>query len=78
VLSRKPNRRGNIGRSRAARDQRRAMVDHPVEESARFVVTAVAGPQQRAAQTVGKVPHRILAEGRLAAVGGDHAQFGHG
>jgi hypothetical protein len=46
VLARECDRGDDVGHALAARDQRRALVDHPVVDASDFVVTRVVGIEQ--------------------------------
>jgi hypothetical protein len=72
------HRRDDVGDARAAGDERRMPVDHAVPDLAGLVITAVAGVQQRAAQTGRKVVHGGVLEDRTGAVDGGNAQIRHG
>jgi hypothetical protein len=71
-------RRDDIGQSGAARNQRRASVDHAVPHFPGFIVARAAGTDQLAAQACPKSVHRGPVKGRFFACDRGNSEIGHG
>jgi hypothetical protein len=72
------HRRDDIGQSGAARNQRRAPVDHAVPDFPGFVVPRVAWAEQWAAQAGPKSVHCGAVEGRRFAGDRGNSEISHG